>query len=417
MLELLQLLRNYLPLLAGNGDVSGDGEWVAVRRHRSRPHKSCMKEKLYKNIGVFQKVTDPRALFRPGEGLTAFLPSRVVTGPRPVQGASFSCSGPAQQSAAGAPFDPDVLRLWLVQAHEILSQQSQVSFGQADGRHSLSDHGHASDHSVSRDVRGKSCAVGKCSHVCEAGGKAPCDGLLVPLPPKSRGLQLHHDADRIRRRVALGTNGRLSPSACVPRPGHSAEFGERAAGADDPDAAVRTAAAGDSERIIRLHEVSESDFPPLLRSSQSPNSCPGSWSSACARSVARRVAAAPARVCPGSSSSAVSAAVAHAHASVLHGASVNSWSDMVRLHGPTGTRRVKGGVSRPAEDLRPVSEVEAGVNFRPAGRVRGQVAGSLPGKQPGAGSRPNKGSVHLPSTRRFLILCLCRLDQARESGN
>ena len=33
--------------------------------------------------------------------------------------------------------------------------------------------------------------------------------------------------------------------------------------------------------------------------------------------------------------------------------------------GPTGTRRVKGGVSAPAEDLRPVSEVESGVNFRP----------------------------------------------------
>ena len=55
------------------------------------------------------------------------------------------------------------------------------------------------------------------------------------------------------------------------------------------------------------------------------------------------------------------------------------------------------GFSRPAEDLRPVSEVEAGVNFRPAGRVRGQVAGSLPGRQPGAGSRPNKGSVVTPS--------------------
>ena len=107
VLELLQLLWNCLPLLVGNGDVSGDGEWVTVRRHRSRPRKSCMKEKLYKNIGVFQKVKDPRALFRPGEGLTAFLPSRVVTGPRPVQGASFSCSGPAQQSAAGAPFDLD----------------------------------------------------------------------------------------------------------------------------------------------------------------------------------------------------------------------------------------------------------------------------------------------------------------------
>ena len=57
----------------------------------------------------------------------------------------------------------------------------------------------------------------------------------------------------------------------------------------------------------------------------------------------------------------------------------------------------KGGVSGPAENLRPVSEVEAGVNFRPAGGVRGQVAGSLPGRQPGSGTRQVKGSVVTPS--------------------
>ena len=50
-------------------------------------------------------------------------------------------------------------------------------------------------------------------------------------------------------------------------------------------------------------------------------------------------------------------------------------------------RSTKGVVSGPAEDLRPVSEVEAGVNFRPAGGSRGQVAGSLPRWQPGTGSR------------------------------
>ena len=65
--------------------------------------------------------------------------------------------------------------------------------------------------------------------------------------------------------------------------------------------------------------------------------------------------------------------------------------------GPTGTRRVEGGVSGPAEDLRPVSEVEAGVNFRPAGGVRRQVVGSLPGRQPGTGTRTSKGSVVTPS--------------------
>ena len=57
-------------------------------------------------------------------------------------------------------------------------------------------------------------------------------------------------------------------------------------------------------------------------------------------------------------------------------------------------RRVKGGVSDPAEDLRPVSEMEAGVNFRPAGGVRGQVAGPLPRRQPGTGTRrQRRGAV------------------------
>ena len=57
--------------------------------------------------------------------------------------------------------------------------------------------------------------------------------------------------------------------------------------------------------------------------------------------------------------------------------------------GPRGRRCSKGGVSGLAEDLRPVSEVEAGVNFRPAGGVRGQVAGPLPGRQPGTGTTPS----------------------------
>ena len=66
-------------------------------------------------------------------------------------------------------------------------------------------------------------------------------------------------------------------------------------------------------------------------------------------------------------------------------------SNVLCRKGPTGTRRVKGGVSGPAEDLRLVSEVEAGVNFRPAGGVRGQVAGSLHRRQPGTGTRQANG--------------------------
>ena len=45
----------------------------------------------------------------------------------------------------------------------------------------------------------------------------------------------------------------------------------------------------------------------------------------------------------------------------------------------------------------PVREVEAGVNFRPAGGVREQVAGSLPRRQPGTGTRLVRGGVVTPS--------------------
>ena len=65
--------------------------------------------------------------------------------------------------------------------------------------------------------------------------------------------------------------------------------------------------------------------------------------------------------------------------------------------GPTWRRGSKGGDSGPVEDLRPVSEVEAGVNFRLAGGVRRQVAGSLPRLQPGAGTRQHRVGVVIPS--------------------
>ena len=163
------------------------------------------------------------------------------------------------------------------------------------------------------------------------------------------------------------------------------------------DAAVAAATAGESEGTIRLLEVFESEFPPLPNSSHAHNSCLRLSTSACARAscLAGACAGAAARVCPVSSSSAVSAVV-RAHATTLHGAH-NSWSDTVRVQGPTGRRCTKGGVSGSAEDLRTVSEVEAGVNFRPAGVVRGQVAGSIPRRQPGTGTRRVKEGVVTPS--------------------
>ena len=87
-------------------------------------------------------------------------------------------------------------------------------------------------------------------------------------------------------------------------------------------------------------------------------------------------------------------------------------------HGPTGRKRVKGGVSGLAEDLRPVSEVEAGVNFRPAGVVRVHVAGSIPRRQPGTGTRRVREGAVTPSLhRRFLVSDSCHLDADWTSGN
>ena len=136
--------------------------------------------------------------------------------------------------------------------------------------------------------------------------------------------------------------------------------------------------------------------------------CASSFNSSCGSSracmsyldaVLSAPARAPAAALVARSSSPSSSAVGlcmHAHGSLVHDACSNSWSDTVRK-GPTERRCTKGGVSGPAEDLHPVSEVEAGVNFRPAGWVREQVAGSLPGRQPGTGTRQSKGSVVTPS--------------------
>ena len=65
--------------------------------------------------------------------------------------------------------------------------------------------------------------------------------------------------------------------------------------------------------------------------------------------------------------------------------------------GPTERSGTEGGVSGPAEDLRPVSEVEAGVNFWRAGQVRGQVVEHCPVRRPRPGTRwshPPGGSSH-----------------------
>ena len=127
------------------------------------------------------------------------------------------------------------------------------------------------------------------------------------------------------------------------------------------------ATAGESEGII----VSSS----VVTRFSSINSFGGSsrarmsYLDAVLSDLARAPAAALVARCSAPSSPAVGLCM-HDDGSLVHDACSNSCSDTGR-QGPTGTRRVKGGVSSPAEDVRLVSEVEAGVIFRPAGGVRG----------------------------------------------
>ena len=167
--------------------------------------------------------------------------------------------------------------------------------------------------------------------------------------------------------------------------------------AGDPPGLALHATADESEGIIGLREVivSGSSLSMPINSSNSSMDVAYVWP---ASAVVALSATASSSSCP--LASCVAGAV-HARRTVtsMHALTAhNSWSDTGRVQGPTGTRRVKGGVSGPAEDLRPVSEVEAGVNYRPAGGVRGLVAGSregavTPSLHPGGSWYPN--SCHL----------------------
>ena len=157
-----------------------------------------------------------------------------------------------------------------------------------------------------------------------------------------------------------------------------------------PGVVVASATAGEREGIFRLRGFDSSLCMPI----NSLNSSGSVDVVACARDLA--LLSAPASLSSPASAPASPAGVAHARSTRMHDAH-NSWSDTVRVHGPTGRRCTKGGVSSPAEDLLPVSEVEAGVNFRPAGGVRGQVAGSIPRRQPGTGTRRVREGAVTPS--------------------
>ena len=63
----------------------------------------------------------------------------------------------------------------------------------------------------------------------------------------------------------------------------------------------------------------------------------------------------------------------------------------VSRQGPTGRKSTKGGVSGPAEDLLPVSEVEVGGKFSASRLCTGAGCWSLTGRQPGTGTRRAAG--------------------------
>ena len=169
-------------------------------------------------------------------------------------------------------------------------------------------------------------------------------------------------------RVRPARPSRSSSSPCVNEV-HDRDTAVRCCDLEDGHGVPAT--ASEHSEDIGLREVAESDFPSL---SNLVNSCLGLSTSACARASRVARAVAPAGVCLGSSSSAESAAVVHAHASTLHGARNSGGTGGLLLvqrstshcldfcsQGPTRRKGTKG--------------VEAGVNFGPAGSVRGQVAG------------------------------------------
>ena len=93
------------------------------------------------------------------------------------------------------------------------------------------------------------------------------------------------------------------------------------------------ATAGESQRIIGLRERYESDFPSLNSSG-----CVGV--DACARASA--LPAASASLSSSAFPPASLAVVAHAPSTPMHGAH-NSWSDTVRVRGPTAQGGLKVG--------------------------------------------------------------------------
>ena len=362
---MLVLRRKSLLPLVGNEREDCGGGWVVVRRHRES-------RKQNKEVSL----NSPGAWSHPGEGLKKNESPLGRAGPRPQNGATFStfstvsCPGASSLAGAVGPHATADESKGIVELHEVneseLSKSARIAVAAATAGASAEIIGLLEVHESEFSMVART--AGAAATTLVGMGTKLCDGMKDALATNKRDL----DDGMERVRSALGVRR------------------------DSGGARTACETAGESEGNIGLLKAIESDFSALLNSVHSSNSCPGSLSSACARRVACS-APASARVCLGSSSLVVSAAVAHAHTSILHDACSNSWSDTGRVKGPTGRRCTKGGVSGPAEDMLPVSELEAGVNFRPAGGVRGQVAGSLPRRQPSTGTRRVREGAVAPS--------------------
>ena len=128
--------------------------------------------------------------------------------------------------------------------------------------------------------------------------------------------------------VSAGVSKGITELLEVAEPVRSSEL---AVGAASAGASDRAATAGESQKIIGLRERYESDFPSL-------NSSGCVDVDAGARVLALPVASAS--LSSSASAPASLAVVVHARSTPMHVAH-NSWSDTVRVKGPTGTRSSK----------------------------------------------------------------------------
>ena len=234
-----------------------------------------------------------------------------------------------------------------------------------------------------------------------AGSRCAGDSSAVFLDPGAFSGGDNNSVDAVsekrrRDRVASAFAGETSPDAelvlaAAGKTDKNTEFVLAVAGETDPENAETVlAAAGETDRevvesvrslagsvdrelrrsgpSVRLNaHATASESTGIIGSlvfGRSESSLPNSDNSSMGVACVDLACAAVASLAPVCSSprSRVACAAGAVHArrtvSPMHAAhSHNSWSDTVRVHGPTGTRSSKGGVSGPAEDLRPVSEV------------------------------------------------------------